>query len=114
MELFEFELIYEERKAIKAQVLANFKVRMTKLEGESAIQREWMLYIDGSSNRKGSGAGVILEGPNNITLEYSFRFDFQVTNNQVKYKALVVSLRLAKEVSAKTLSIKSDSQLIIP
>ena len=40
-----------------------------------------MLYVDGSSNGKGSGVGVILEGSNDVTLEYSLKFDFQVTNN---------------------------------
>ena len=46
-----------------------FIVEMTKL-GESIVRREWMLYVDNSSNEKGSGAGVILEGPNDIILEY--------------------------------------------
>ena len=81
LELSEFELIYEQRKAIKVQVLANFVVEMTKPEGDSIVQREWTLYIDGSSNEKGSKASVILQGPNNIILEYSLKFEFQVTNN---------------------------------
>ena len=51
-----------------------------------------MLYLDSSSNEKGSVDGVILEGPNDITLKYSFKFDFQATNNQVEYKALVAGL----------------------
>ena len=71
------------------------------------------LYVDGSSNRKGSGARVILEGPNDMTFECSLKFNFQAINNQAEYEALMVDLRLAKEVEAKTLSIRSDSQLII-
>ena len=35
-------------------------VEMTKLEVEQNAQHEWMLYMDGSSNDKVSGAGVIL------------------------------------------------------
>ena len=63
------------------------------------------LYVDGSSNRKGSGAGVILEGPNDIMLEYSLKFDFKATNNQAEYEALLAGLRLAKEVRAQSLNI---------
>ena len=84
-----------------------------KPEDMTTAHREWTLYVDGLSNGKGSGAGVILEEPNDITLEYSLKFDFQATNNQAEYEALVTGLRLAKEVGAETLSIKSDSQLVI-
>ena len=76
IELSEFKIIYEQQKAIKTQALANFIVEMTKLEGESIVQREWMLYVNSLSNEKGSRAGIILEGPNDITLKYSLKFDF--------------------------------------
>ena len=42
-----------------------------------------MLYMDGSLNSKGSGAGigVILEGPYDMVLEYLLKFNFKTTNN---------------------------------
>ena len=52
---------------------------MTKPEGEQLVQHKWALYVDGSLNGKGSGVDVILEGPDNIILEYSLKFDFKVT-----------------------------------
>ena len=66
------------------------------------------LYVDGSSNGKGNGTNVILEGPNNITLTYSLMFDFKATNNQANYEALVAGLQLANEVDTKTLNIRSN------
>ena len=48
--------------------------------------------MDGSSNGKGSGAGVILKGLNAMVLEYSLKFDFKATNNQAEYEALVTGL----------------------
>ena len=51
-----------------------------------------MLYVDRSSNRRGSGVGVILEGSNKIVLKYSLKFDFKATNNQAEYEALVAGL----------------------
>ncbi|KAL5542865.1 hypothetical protein UlMin_010575 [Ulmus minor] len=38
---------------------------------------------------------------------------FMATNNQAKYEALLSGLRLAKEVSARHLTIYSDSQLVV-
>ena len=66
-----------------------------------------------SSNGKGSGAGVILERPNDIMLEYSLKSNFKVTNNQVECEALLAELRLVREVGARSLNIRSDLQLVI-
>jgi len=59
------------------------------------------LYVDGSSNEKGSGVGVILESLDEVIIEQSIRFEFEATNNQAKYEALLAGLRLAKEIGAK-------------
>ena len=40
-----------------------------------------MLYMDGSLNSKGNTAGIILEGPDDMVLVYSLKFDFKVINN---------------------------------
>ncbi|RDX72675.1 hypothetical protein CR513_47801, partial [Mucuna pruriens] len=60
----------------------------------------------------GSGAGVILEGPNGGLIEQSLHFKFKANNNQVEYEALLPGMRLAKELEAKTLTTKSDSKLV--
>ena len=86
---------------------------MTRTDDERPVQYTWTLYVDRLSNSKGSGAGVILEGPNDIMLEYSLKFNFKATNNQAKYEALLIGLCLAKEVGARSLNIRSDSQLVI-
>ena len=36
----------------------------------------WVLYIDGSTNRIAAGAGIILEGPEGVTVEHWLCFDF--------------------------------------
>jgi len=53
------------------------------------------LNVDGSSNKNGSGVGVNLEGPFQITLEQALWFNFETSNNQAKYVALIVGLKLA-------------------
>jgi len=71
-----------------------------------------MLSVDGSSNRLGSGARVILEGPNGVLIEQSLRFAFKTNNNQAEYEALITDILLAKEMGAKVLMAKSDSLLV--
>ena len=42
----------------------------------------WTLYVDGVSNVKGSEAGIILEGPDTITLEQALELNFRASNNE--------------------------------
>ena len=72
----------------------------------------WVLSVDGSSNQQGSGAGVILEGPNGVLIEQSLRFAFKASNNQAEYEALIAGMLLAREMGARSLVAKSDSLLV--
>ena len=73
---------------------------------------KWVLSIDGSSNQQGSGAGVILEGPDGLLIEQTLRFAFKASNNQAEYEALIAGMLLAKEMGARGLLAKSDSLLV--
>ncbi|KAL5550679.1 hypothetical protein UlMin_000855 [Ulmus minor] len=74
---------------------------------------QWKLYVDGSSTETSSGARIILVSPDGVKLSCAIRFKFKATNNQAEYEALLSGLRLAKEVSARHLTIYSDSQLVV-
>ena len=71
---------------------------------------QWTLYVDGSSNPKGAGAGIVLEGPSDILIEKSLNFAFKTSNNQAKYEAILAGLSLDREVGVKSLT---DSELTI-
>ncbi|GKV49673.1 hypothetical protein SLEP1_g56411 [Rubroshorea leprosula] len=73
----------------------------------------WTLYVDGSSNNKGSGAGAVLTRPDSFRSEHALKFNFQATNNVAEYEALLLGLRLAAELKVKRLQIYSDSQLVV-
>ncbi|XP_021817133.1 uncharacterized protein LOC110759389 [Prunus avium] len=136
IELSEFDIHYHPRPAEKDQAVADFISEMTTFEKEDpdddapgpasaapvAHPTEgtfnpsiplWTLYVDGSSNRQGSGAGLVLKAPDQTTIEYAIRFQFQASNNEAEYKALLAGLRLAKGIGAKQLRICSDSQLVV-
>ncbi|RDX67338.1 hypothetical protein CR513_53799, partial [Mucuna pruriens] len=74
------------RGYIKAQVLADFITKLTSTGEDKQESNDWTLLVDGTSNQMGSGA---------------------------EYEALLVGMKLAKELWAKVLIAKSDSQLMI-
>ncbi|RDX93904.1 Gypsy retrotransposon integrase-like protein 1, partial [Mucuna pruriens] len=79
---------------------------------EAEIGGRWLLSVDRASNQEGSDAGIILEGLNGVLIEQSLHFEFKNNNNQAEYEALLVEMRLAKELEAKVLTTKSDSKLM--
>jgi ribonuclease HI len=80
---------------------------------EPKIEREWVVYVDGSSTKKNGGAGIVLVTSEGEELNGSFRLEFKTTNNEAEYKAVVTGLRLALELGAKSVEVRSDSQVIV-
>jgi len=113
MELSEFDVEYDPRGPIKGQVYADFVVELSSADAhQKEANFRWVLSVGGSSNQQGSGAGVILEGPNGLLIEQALRFAFKASNNQVEYKALIAGMLLAKEMGAQSQSTKNDSLLV--
>jgi hypothetical protein len=59
--------------------------------------RRWELFVDGASNSKGSGAGIVLVSPDGLVLEQAVRLKFSASNNEAKYEALLIGLKTAKK-----------------
>ncbi|XP_057954090.1 uncharacterized protein LOC131148402 [Malania oleifera] len=107
IELSEFDIQYQPRPAVKAQVLADFTAE--RLPESSTKSEEWTLHVDGSSNASGGGAGFIvsdLEG--NETL-FAIKLEFIATNNEAEYEALLAGLRLAEALGVAQIKVLSDS-----
>ncbi|XP_068504689.1 uncharacterized protein [Phaseolus vulgaris] len=113
VELSEFDIHYEPRGPIKSQIYADFVVELySAATHQEGAYFKWVLSVDGSSNQQGSGAGVILEGPDGLLIEQALRFAFKASNNQAEYEALIAGMLLAKEMGAKGLLAKSDLLLV--
>ncbi|CAJ2640157.1 unnamed protein product [Trifolium pratense] len=110
LELSEFEIFFESRKALKAQVLADFIAEMTT--SSTPDKNKWTIFVDGSSNPQGSGAGIILESGEGVLIEVSLELAFPTTNNQAEYEAFLAGLRLAQDMEAEEIKIFTDSQLV--
>nr|XP_027075992.1 uncharacterized protein LOC113699838 [Coffea arabica] len=121
IELGEYDLSYEPRTAIKVQALADFLAELTFTEGpestsafaEVSTPSLWTLYVDGSSNGEGSGAGLLLEGPQGEMCSYALRFGFPATNNEAEYETLIAGLQLARRLGAQQIHVRSDSQFVV-
>ncbi|XP_027936375.1 uncharacterized protein LOC114191403 [Vigna unguiculata] len=113
IELSEYDISFEPRGPIKAQVLSDFLAELTPSPAQhEAPEATWILSVDGASNSKGSGAGIILENPQGALIEQSLHFAFRASNNQAEYEALVAGMLLAKELGIYNLLAKSDSLLV--
>ena len=69
--------------------------------------------MDGASSVMGAGARIVIVTPEGIRVQHSFRLGFKVSNNEVKYEALLAGLRVALSLGATNLEVYSDSQLVV-
>ncbi|XP_030494776.2 uncharacterized protein LOC115710556 [Cannabis sativa] len=121
VELSQFYIRYKPKSTIKGRALADFilefpsteialieeKIDPNILDGEG-----WTLYVDGASNSKGSGGGIILISPSNFKVHAALRFEFSASNNEVEYEALIERLKLTFEMKIEHLQAFCDSQII--
>ena len=71
-----------------------------------------MIYVDGSSTKKNSGARVVSISLDKEELCNSLRLEFKITNNKAEYEAVLAGLMLALEMGTKFVEVRSDFQVI--
>ena len=125
-----FDIKYMPRTSIKGQVLADLVAEFTEPlieELESAENMDeklvgtisqyclpaWEVYVDGVSNQKGSGIGLVLISPKKVIIEKSLRLDFSASNNEAEYEALLIGMAMVQRMSGKSEKVFSDSRLIV-
>ncbi|XP_027158424.1 uncharacterized protein LOC113760048 [Coffea eugenioides] len=120
VELAEHDIGYQPRTVIKAQALADFLAEgagssVTELSSppeEVRPEEPWVLFVDGTSSKEGSGAGLLLISPTEEELTYALRFDFLASNNEAEYETLLTGLRVAHQMGITAIKVRSDSQLV--
>ena len=53
---------------------------------------QWTLYLDGASNKNGSGTSMMLKTPEGYKIHCTLHFGFQTSDNKVEYESLIASL----------------------
>ncbi|XP_074300219.1 uncharacterized protein LOC141631451 [Silene latifolia] len=118
-----YDLKFEPRTAIKSQALADFvsdfcPALQTQAEQdilnleEDKGEQVWELHVDGASNAKGAGVGLVLKSPQGDLIAQAVRCEFKATNNEAEYEALILgpAARISK---IRHLQVCSDSKLIV-
>ena len=75
--------------------------------------KRWVIHVNSSSTQHAEGIGVVLQSPEGDKLKYKLRLQYQPTNNEVEYEALLKGLELAKSVEARSVLVLGDSQLVM-
>ncbi|XP_057962305.1 uncharacterized protein LOC131153872 [Malania oleifera] len=94
IELSEFDIQYQPRPVVKAQVLADFTAE--RFSDSSTKLDVWTLHVDGSSKAAGEGAEFILSAPDGTETLFALKLEFTATNNSAEYEALLAGLHLAE------------------
>ena len=125
-----FDIKYMPRTYIKGQVLADLVAEFTEPEIEKlpsggnmdeklvgTISQyclpTWEVYVDGASNQKGSGVGLVLISLEKVVIEKSLRLDFLATNNEVEYEALLEGMTMIQRMGGKSIKLFSNSRLVV-
>ena len=108
----DFGIKYEPRTEINSQALADFIAESTG-PNPSDPNQEWKLYVNGSSTKSASGAGILIVSSSGVKRQLAGRFEIAASKNKAKYEALILGLTISYEAGARTLLVFSDSQLIV-
>ena len=125
-----FDIKYMPRTSIKGQVLADLVAEFAECPEEIDVEQHgmgeksvglistqcpspWKVYVDEVANQWGSGVGLVLVSPENITIEKSLRFGFSATNNEAGYEALLMGMVMVQKMGGKTVEMFSDSRLVV-
>ena len=89
-------------------MLANLIAEMSNMRPHDINKPLWILETNGSSKAAKGGAGMVLQSPEGSHVTHAVKFSFFISNNE----AVLLGLRVAKELSVMNLELRCDSQLV--
>ena len=125
-----FDIKYMPRTSIKGKVFAdlvaefaeppikelesieNMDEKLVNTISQYGLQA-WEVYVDGASNQKGSGIGLVLISPEKVIVGKSLRLDFSATNNEVEYETLLMGMAMVQRMGGKSVKVFSDLRLVV-
>ncbi|GKC03220.1 reverse transcriptase domain-containing protein, partial [Tanacetum coccineum] len=93
-------LMRKRKRSVWDFLVEKLEEASANMSEKEAPQEPWTLFTDGSSCIDGSGTGLIL------------RFQFTTSNNEAKYEALLVGLRIAAQMGIRNIRVSVDSKLV--
>ena len=115
------------RTSVKGQVLTDLVAEFTEPEAdELLVDRNkdeklvdtisqyfpptWEVHVDGASNQKGAGVGLVLTSSEMVIVEKSLRLDYPATNNEAEYETLLEGMAMVQRMGGKSIKISSRTQ----
>lgn len=74
LELTNFDIQYESRKTLKAQILTDFVAEIIQIASLTQGARKWTVFVDGASNSTRSRAEIIMVNEERILVKVSLTF----------------------------------------
>ena len=110
-----FDIKYMPCTSVKGQVLVDLVAEFTEPEVDELLTDEnkdekfidtisqycpptWEVHVDGASNQKGSGVGLVLMSSDKVIVEKSLRLDLPATNNEAEYEALLEGMTMVQRM----------------
>ncbi|GAA0157436.1 hypothetical protein LIER_14704 [Lithospermum erythrorhizon] len=123
IELSEFDISYVPRTSIRAQALVDFVIECTTPtpqvisrpgSGEPGMEKpEWIMFVDGARNEKGSGSRILIQGPDGITMDRIWvKGDSKLVIDQVRGTCGVKHEPLVK-YHAKAVQLAKGFELVV-
>ena len=96
-------------------VLTDLPLRGTihKPDLSGRMARWRTLCVDGVSGKTRAGIGLQLTSPTGERIEQAVCLGFSASNNELEYEAMIVGLELSLAMGADSLSVQSNSQLVV-
>jgi ribonuclease HI len=114
--LTEYDLGYMPLKAMKGQVIADFIVdHSVGMEEVLCVNnaKTWFMSFDGSMCNQVQGIGCFIRSTHAMEHELSIRLEFECTNNQAEYKALISGLEVLASMGVKEVETFGDLKLVV-
>lgn len=66
------------------------------------------MYVNGASNARGAGIGIVFVLSEGVRVKHSLRLGFWASNNEAEYGALISGLKAARKLDAEEVEIFSN------
>jgi len=80
---------------------------------DKEVEGWWSLHFDGSAGREGAGVGIWTTGPSDESKFFSYKLNFDCTNDMAEYESLILGLEVLKRMNAQNIYFFGDSELFI-
>ncbi|XP_050229145.1 uncharacterized protein LOC126678286 [Mercurialis annua] len=105
-------------KAVKGQVLADFLsdhpcISLEEVKVNYIDVTTWRMWFDGSRSSQGAEEEIHIMFQLGAAYKVSFALNFECTNNQAEYEALIFGLEILAELGATAIHVWGDSLLVI-